>query len=269
MTENTYGMVKRIEFVSRIIGELRPGRVLDIGCGTGVNLTQPLALLFSDVSFVGVDSDVKSIEFANRENGAPNVCYLSDKNAAQGQFDLIIASEVIEHVEEPDGFLSYLRTRLTPGGRLVLTLPNGLGFFELASLVETLFHLSGIYGVLRATKHRLRGKRVPTTADTLAVSPHINFFSFRQITSLISDNGFEIIAYIPRTLLCGFVFDQMITSRRLLAWNAREADRLPPSLVSAWMFLLAPSGQARPSRYRRGAYARLRRFLNEKRWNLR
>lgn len=271
MLENTYGIAKRFDFVAGVIAALRPANVLDIGCGTGSNLTQPLAQRFAGVEFVGVDSDRASIAFAQRENAGPNLRFLVDGEAADlGTFDLIIASEVIEHVEDPDAFLGFLRSRLTPTGRIVLTLPNGLGPFECTSFVETLLHLSGIHGVLRALKHRLRGAPpAAPAADTLAVSPHINFLGYRQLRRLLASNGFAILDYRARTLFCGFGFDQCMRSPRLLAWNARGADHLPPHLVSGWMFVLAAEDSPRAPAYRRGRYARLRRYLNEKRWHLR
>lgn len=42
-----------------------------------------------------------------------------------GQFDLVIACEVIEHVAHPRDLLRHLKTFLAPGGRLLLTTPNG------------------------------------------------------------------------------------------------------------------------------------------------
>jgi SAM-dependent methyltransferase len=269
--ENTYGLLKRLDFVTGIVADLRPAKVLDVGCGTGSNLTALLARKFSDIEFVGVDSDEASIRFANAENTSTNARYVLEQDASRlGQFDLVIASEVIEHVEDPDAFLRFLRERLTPQGRLILTLPNGLGPFEFTSFVETLMHITGVYKVLRSLKHRLRGAPVAVpTNDTLAVSPHINFFSHRQIRAVISSNGLDVLRYQPRTLLCGFGFDQFMKSTSAIAWNARVADRLPPQMASAWMFHLKPGPAAQQPNYHRGIYARMRRYLNEKRWNLR
>jgi len=271
VSENSYGIAKRLEFIAGVIAARRPARVLDIGCGTGANLTAPLARRFTGVDFVGVDSDAGSIEFANREHGAVNVRFVIEQDAGDiGTFDLIVASEVIEHVEDPDAFLSFLRGCLAPDGQLVLTLPNGWGPFEFASLFETLLHLTGIHAVLRALKHRLRGRPAGApAADTLAISPHINFFAYRQISALIANSGFVVRDYRPRTWLCGFGFDQLIRSPKLVTLNSELVDRLPPQMASAWMFVLAPGGAVGTPLYHRGAYARFRRYLNEKRWHIR
>jgi SAM-dependent methyltransferase len=269
--ENTYGMRKRLEFIASIVSDFRPKQVLDVGCGTGANLTGPLALQFPQTSFVGIDSDAASIAFATRENRNPNARYLVEPDFADsGAFDLVIASEVIEHVEDPEAFLNFLRSLLAPGGRLVLTLPNGFGPFELVSFVEAIMHLTGIYRVLWTLKHMLRSKVAsPIVSDTLAVSPHINFFSYRQIRSVISAGGFQVLAYRPRTFLCGFGFDQLMQAERIVDWNADIADCLPPQMASAWMFLLTPVSSTTGTVFTRTAFARFRRRINEKRWNLR
>jgi SAM-dependent methyltransferase len=269
--ESVYGLSKRLKYVAGIVAEFSPKRVLDVGCGTGANLTVLLAQRFPGTTFVGIDSDQASIAYANRVNSAGNAQYFVEAALSDtGTFDLVIASEVIEHVEDPDAFLNSLRGFLAPDGKLVLTLPNGLGPFELVSFVETVMHLTGIYRVLRACKRMLRPGAVGSdTSDTLAISPHINFFSYGQIRSVIAGGGFRILSYQPRTFLCGFGFDHLIRSPQFIAWNAEVADRLPPQLVSAWMFLLSPCVSKGGQVFRRSRFARFRRFLNEKRWNLR
>lgn len=271
MIEDIYGISKRLDFVVNVVTESNAKRVLDVGCGTGANLTGLLAQHFPETQFIAIDSDAASIACATRENQSSNARYLVESDAVNlGAFDVVIASEVIEHVDDPDAFLDKLRGLLVPDGRLVLTLPNGLGPFELASFVEAVAHLTGVYRVLRTIKRLIRpGKACSVAAGTLAVSPHINFFSYRQIQAVIAAGGFRVLVYRPRTFLCGFVFDQLMQSRRAIDWNARISDRLPPQLASAWMFLLASESSRSGAAYQRGSYARLRRYLNEKRWGLR
>lgn len=261
--ENAYGVRKRMEFVAEEIRRRRPGSVLDVGCGSGMLLTRPLAELFPECRFVGIDSDPGTIAFANEHGARTNLRFLvADHLPATERFHMIIASEVIEHVESPVEFLSSMVGRLEPGGLIFMTLPNGYGPFEFATLLEVVLRRSGVLALLK----RRRGGHGTSSgvADTLAVSPHINFFSFGTIRAVIRAAGLQEIAYRPRTWLCGFGFDSLLRTEVLLRWNAAVADRLPPWTVSDWMFLLERAPAAVPFAYTRGAYARLRRRWNER-----
>jgi 2-polyprenyl-3-methyl-5-hydroxy-6-metoxy-1,4-benzoquinol methylase len=270
MTETSYGLAKRLQFVSQIIAERNPRRVLDVGCGTGMNLTAPLAKHFPDVEFVGVDSDPVSIEFAQKNVGRQNLTFqLVDTLAADEQFDGIIASEVLEHVEDPDRFLRDMRCRLRNSGFLVITCPNGYGPFEWGALAQTLLVLTGVFPMLQALKYVLRGRpRSTQGTDTLAVSPHVNFFSKSTVERLARAAAMDVEHYCPRVFLCGFGFDYLIKGS-LIPWNARVADRLPAWINSSWMFVLKPCAAAVPFQYRRVPDARLRRWLSRRRWGLR
>ena len=276
--EDTYGLVKRFHFIRNFLAEQSPRSVLDVGCGTGNNLTVPLASEFPETQFVGTDADETSIEFAQKKNGSQNLSFrITDSIADDEKFDVVIASEVIEHVEDPKEFLQFLNSKLAPGGRIVLTLPNGYGPFELGSFCQTVLHLTGMLTVLRKIKHILVGQRKPVQNhgepvaepghDTLAISPHLNFFSFTKIKKLIRSSALKIEQYKPRTFLCGFGFDQTVRSR-MIGWNARVADKLPSRINSGWMFILQNGGQETEYVYHRNWYARFRRYLNEKQWGL-
>jgi SAM-dependent methyltransferase len=274
LLENSTGFAKRLQFIKEVIEHSKPKLVLDFGCGTGNNVTVPLADYFPDVKFTGVDSDVTSIEFARNNNTRSNLTFAYPKDIeTYHEFDLIIASEVIEHVEEPEELLLFLEEKLVDGGQIILTLPNGYGPSEFMSLVASLLHLSGIYVILRQLKRTLSGSSTSLnskSADTLAISPHINFFSYNEIKSLIGKAGFKLLEYRPRTWLCGFGFNQILHGQFILSLNAKLADYLPPYFISGWMFLLKKEEcrQLVRYQYKRNYYARLRKYLNEKRWGL-
>lgn len=270
--EDSYGTQKRLEFIREIIRQVNPKSVLDIGCGVG-QVSYPLAKQFPNIVFHGIDNDQASIEYARTNHTLPNLGFSHESDANdQEKYGLIIASEVIEHVEAPGEFLISLRQRLTDKGRLILTLPNGYGPFELAAAAEALLKLAGVYSVLRKLKGFVCGQQpdAPAGPVTLAVSPHINFFSYSGITGLLAQTGFEIERYSPRTFLCGFGFDQIMRGERILNWNSRIADRLPPFASSDWMFVARLGHAAGPGKpYKRGFFERTRRHLYEKQCGLR
>lgn len=272
-SETPNGIQKRFDYFTALLTRYHPASVLDFGCGTGTNLTIPLAQTFPETQFLGVDNDATSIDYANKVNTAPNLSFgLIEEAEKQGPFEMIIASEVIEHVDEPGELLLFLRSRLKDKGKLVLTMPNGYGPFEMTAFAESLLYVSGIHSLLHRIASLLLGKKAsrPTQADTLAVSPHVNFFSFGRIKGLMRAAGFEVLEYRPRTFVCGLGFHQLLFTESARRWNARVADSLPPQANSGWMFVLEKLPEPAPAKlaYKRGGYERMRKYLNAKRWGL-
>ena len=269
--ENSYGDVSRLNFISESIARNRSLSVLDIGCGTGQRLTAQLAERFPATSFLGIDVDPASIAFAAAEyRSLANLRFqrIEDLGASL-RFDLIIASEVIEHVEDPAEFLRFLRLHAANDGKIIITLPNGYGPFELMALTEVLLNLSGLQAVVRRLKYALVGRQPnPPTADTLAVSPHVNFFSHRGLLRLFAEAGLAVGRERNRSILCGYIIDDLLMSRRLIEWNAANADYLPRWCVSDWMFELEAHEAPRSLKWRRNAWGRFRRALNLRRWGL-
>lgn len=279
MIENSYGIVKRLDYVEKAILAFKPKAVLDYGCGTGELLTVPVAKSFPDIKFVGVDDDASSIEFAREKNaGSDNLTFsYPDEVDQSAKFDLIIASEVIEHVEHPEELLAFLRDKLEAGGRMIVTLPNGYGPFEATSFFEAMLLRIGIdaAGIYRrfSKSESTAENSVPSEGKcSLAISPHINFFSYREICRLVRGNGLEITNYQPRTFLCGVGFDQILRGKFLTFWNNKLADSLPPWTISDWMFTIVENNsdsRGNPAVYERNRYAKFRRRINEKRCGLR
>ena len=52
----------------------------------------------------------------------------------EGQFDLITAMEVIEHVADPAAFVASLAARLAPDGLLILSTPNRTAWSKLLTI---------------------------------------------------------------------------------------------------------------------------------------
>jgi 2-polyprenyl-3-methyl-5-hydroxy-6-metoxy-1,4-benzoquinol methylase len=272
-SETPNGIVKRFDYISSLIERYRPASVLDFGSGTGTNLTIPLAQKFPGVGFLGVDNDGGSVDYANSVNESGNLRFgLIEEGTTSGPYDMIIASEVIEHVDEPGELLLYLRGLLTPKGKLILTMPNGYGPFEMTAFAESLLYVAGVHALLHKIAAVLLGKKVsrPTQADTLAVSPHVNFFSFGRITGLIMAAKLKVLEYRPRTFVCGLGFHQLLFNESARRWNAKVADSLPAQMNSAWMFVLEKGPEAPPATipYHRGLYERTRKYLNARRWGL-
>ncbi len=278
--ETIHGNIKRIRFISEKIKQFQPKSVLDVGCGNGVFLTIPLAEQFPSVSFVGIDSDADTIQQASGLHSCDNLQFLTNEqfSAAQKKYDMVIASEVIEHVDDPEGFTTWMKSTCTDNGVMIITTPNGYGPFEITTFFETLLDLAGIMKLLSKLPG-LRSLKVGDSYvsndvrsmqhDTLAISPHVNFFGYNVLRRIFSRCGLQIVDYSARGFLGGLGFNQLMRSQSILRWNSNFSDRVHPRMVSGWMFVLRPTSsgpQASIKAYKRRLNERLRRFLTAKRW---
>jgi 2-polyprenyl-3-methyl-5-hydroxy-6-metoxy-1,4-benzoquinol methylase len=95
-----------------------------------------------------------------------------------GGVDVVVSFEVIEHLFEPKGYVEQCATLLVPGGLLVLSCPNGLGF-DIAMLGP---------------------KALAVDAE------HVNLFNPASLAGLLARSGFEVLeAATPGRLDAEFV----------------------------------------------------------------
>lgn len=114
----------QLEQYFRIAGH-RPLDVLDVGCAQGT-----LALLLAERGHrvTAVDLRPEFLEYARSRHTHGAVHFLQANVLEEdipGQYDLVFANQLIEHLVYPQEFLMRLRRNLRAGGRLVVTTPNG------------------------------------------------------------------------------------------------------------------------------------------------
>ncbi|MBR2425729.1 MAG: class I SAM-dependent methyltransferase [Lentisphaeria bacterium] len=101
-------------FVKKAGSQLN-GKVLDVGCGT-----KPYKKLISYECYVGLEYDTEE----NRKNKNADFFYDGHQFPFENaSFDSILCNQVLEHVFNPDKFLSEVSRVLRPGGKLLLTVP--------------------------------------------------------------------------------------------------------------------------------------------------
>ena len=143
----------------------RGKRVLDAGCGAGYGAEE---LAQSAESVVGVDVAAEAIEFAQANYRQPNLHFerasCTSLPFADASFDLVVAFEVIEHLEDWRGFLREAFRVLAPAGQLIVSTPNKL--YYTAS--------RGVQGANPFHVHEFDFEEFD--AELKAVFPHVSMF---------------------------------------------------------------------------------------------
>ena len=96
-------------------------RILDVGCGEGWILE--LALKRGWQSY-GTEFSSKAIEICEKKGIKMHAGVLNPKNIKEKDFDVIVSSETIEHINNPREELANIHQLLRKGGLLYLTTPN-------------------------------------------------------------------------------------------------------------------------------------------------
>ena len=210
--ENIYGHAKRLQW---IIEHLHEGQtIVEWGCGTGTMISFPLMKM--NYSVYGLDLDGESIRYGQallgQEGLDPKRLQVLEISQLEIVPDVIIASEVLEHLQDEDlpSALSWLRSKLKRRGTLLVTVPNGYGWFEMESF---LWHRGGvgvflvrskIAGLISRLKAQmLRRNPEPMYPSTLATSRHCQRFTYSSIQELLRENGFEVIDITGSVLFAG------------------------------------------------------------------
>jgi SAM-dependent methyltransferase len=152
-------------YLSRLVeGGSRQGRLLEIGCGTGTLLLEAARLGWQTL---GVEPGWAATEIA-RKRGAEVVhgWFPSDLPDAAGLFDAVAVLDVLEHFADPLRFLTDLRARLAPGGRLLVQVPNW---------DSLLVRLEGEY-------------------SSVVTPGHWSYFTPRTLRALLARSGFRALS---------------------------------------------------------------------------
>lgn len=100
------------------------GLMLDVGCGKAwvaeMFCPKGFGVISMDISLRNTSKALKKYPFENHHAIVADVFSLP---LFSNSFDYIIASEIIEHVQDPAAFIEQLFNVLKPGGNLIITTP--------------------------------------------------------------------------------------------------------------------------------------------------
>jgi SAM-dependent methyltransferase len=164
-------------------GVAGPAVIVDVGCGDGSALAVAAAQNPAH-RFAGIDWSGDALRRA-RALGltvlragvtAPGL------PVADGAADVVIMSELIEHLVDPDGAVAEVRRVLRPGGSLLLSTPNLAAWYNrglLALGIQPVFSevsLRGVFG-----------------RPGSVVAGHLRLFTRRALTEYLTASGFRCV----------------------------------------------------------------------------
>jgi 2-polyprenyl-3-methyl-5-hydroxy-6-metoxy-1,4-benzoquinol methylase len=141
---------------------LKPGRLLEIGCGNGSSLAQAAQVGWTAV---GIDFDQAAVARANEHRGViAHMGELRQCAFADASFDAIVMNNVIEHVWNPIETMKECRRILKRSGRIIIVTPN-----------------------INSTGHRIFGQHW----RGLEPARHLFIYNVRSLKRLAQLSGFE------------------------------------------------------------------------------
>jgi 2-polyprenyl-3-methyl-5-hydroxy-6-metoxy-1,4-benzoquinol methylase len=152
-------------------------RVLDIGAGNGFLCAQ---LRQSGFDVVGIENDAAGVELVRASYGSFPVYHYGVQDdprvllEREAPFDVVVSTEVIEHLYAPRLLPTYAAAVLKQGGWLILTTPYH-GYAKNVAL-----SVAGAWD-----RHH----------DPLWEGGHIKFWSRRTLSRLLVDNGFVVSSF--------------------------------------------------------------------------
>jgi SAM-dependent methyltransferase len=181
-----------ISKVRQYAPSIRNGKALDVGFGAGVYLPV-LAELFDEV--VGIDTQQVMLDYVRPlTRKYPNLRVVAADIATCGlppaSFNLIICSEVVEHIADSQKSIAQLYGLLQPGGILILSTPQRWSLLELMARIA---YLPGMFSLVKLIYRN----------QPVFDPGHINLMTESQVVQQLETAGLSIReryksgAYIP------------------------------------------------------------------------
>lgn len=147
----------------------KPHNILDIGCASGWFLSK-IGVYYPDTKLVGIDVYKKAIEYGSKQYKFLELIHADGHKIPfpDRSFDLIICTEVLEHVVNPKLVLNEIKRVLTPCGAVIIEMDTGNFLFRLVWYFWT--HLR------RGVWHHA----------------HIQIFNTEKLEKIIKQCGFSI-----------------------------------------------------------------------------
>ncbi len=149
------------------------GKILDVGCGSGIFSRELKQKFNAEVWGVEMDSNAAALAEKLIDKVIVGDASLSVSKTPDSYFDCIIFNDILEHLADPYSLLEKIKNKLNKNGVIVCSIPN-VRFFI------TLFEL-------------LVKKQWKYTDQGILDRTHLRFFTKKSIIETFESLGYEII----------------------------------------------------------------------------
>jgi len=167
---------------------LTADKLLDLGCGDG-SLTIEVAKMVRANEVYGVDiSDEALMVSAQRGITTKKLDLNYDRLPFPDEyFDLVIAAEVIEHMENTDNLLNEAWRVLSSGGSAILSTPN------ICSYINRILVALGYLPVYYEVSPRWRVGKPLWNKVQFNASGHLRLYNLRALKDHLEVSGFKVV----------------------------------------------------------------------------
>ncbi len=178
LSTDRYYNRKRPEILSRL--PKYPKRILDVGCGSGA-LGATIKEHYPEARVVGIEYCLDSANLAKQRLDQVYIIDLNhiNEDSIDGQYDVIILGDVIEHLLHPEQALSILRRKITDDGVIILSVPN-------------VRHWSVLLPLLVEDRFTYKDKG-------LLDRTHVHLFTLKEIRAMLKKTGWSVENVVVRS----------------------------------------------------------------------
>ena len=188
-------------------GLLGPGRVLDLGCGTGHSWTE-----LAPRETVGVDVEAAALAGQERETHQAD---MRDLPFPPDSFASVVSIQSIEHVPDPDAVLVEVVRVLVPDGQAIFVTPNRLTFGRPDEIIDPYHYVEYDSEQLRAL-----GEAHFHQVDILGLQVSDRYRAIhdderRELDRLLARDPLRLRRLVPRRLK-QYLYDRRLSGDRVI-----------------------------------------------------